>query len=419
MSCRRLYLAVGILSLAFLDAAALAGEAVCPLPAADVDKAVRAFSAMSTVFQDPRCTNCHGAVNPFAADGGHAGGKITLDNTLRPLGESRAALVEALTRANGAPPNDAAIADAEAALRTFRSTDGPLTDRAAIQDILKLGGLEEVASAACAECHQNSPARWRLATSLWAGKSEEELCEFFQKTMDVSGFLQHITEDQSGFIPAGFRGDRGLNAFGKGFLKQETGRDFTPMPPKGLSAAAFVEAANRWIDGLGGEFHKPPSCGCSVKNYRLTMKGEVDIRVAGGAGASKSKLEQAFDLAFAKEGRFSGQASRPVSIVNTMNAGGASCRTEITVDQVLDIAGRVDEKSSDLTMTLTSNGQSRPSVSVCVVAGRRISTPVPATKSDQQVTSWEMPAEVDRPKTVTIPFGGAGQFTGEMVVQRR
>ena len=32
------------------------------------------FTSMALVFRNPRCINCHGAVDPFAANTSHAGG---------------------------------------------------------------------------------------------------------------------------------------------------------------------------------------------------------------------------------------------------------------------------------------------------------------------------------------------------------
>ena len=46
-------------------------EDSCRLTSDQKMKAVKAFKALSPIFQDQRCLSCHGAVNPFTVDGGH------------------------------------------------------------------------------------------------------------------------------------------------------------------------------------------------------------------------------------------------------------------------------------------------------------------------------------------------------------
>ena len=54
--------------------------AMCPLSDSQQRSAPPAFAAMAPVFQNARCLNCHGGVNPFVGEqaGGHRGGKMQI-----------------------------------------------------------------------------------------------------------------------------------------------------------------------------------------------------------------------------------------------------------------------------------------------------------------------------------------------------
>lgn len=49
---------------------------VCPLSPEKEKHSIDTFAKPMPVFTHPRCINCHGGVNPFAANGNHLGGRI-------------------------------------------------------------------------------------------------------------------------------------------------------------------------------------------------------------------------------------------------------------------------------------------------------------------------------------------------------
>src|SRR5215472_12584156 len=58
------------------------GDPVCPLSEEQTQKAIAAFAELAPIFQQPRCINCHGAVDPFDKPGTHPGGDLDRkDNT--------------------------------------------------------------------------------------------------------------------------------------------------------------------------------------------------------------------------------------------------------------------------------------------------------------------------------------------------
>jgi hypothetical protein len=66
-------LPLALLARSTLPPAALAqvypDDIVCPLSDEQAQKSIQAFDKIAQVFTgEPRCVNCHGAVNPFGAD---------------------------------------------------------------------------------------------------------------------------------------------------------------------------------------------------------------------------------------------------------------------------------------------------------------------------------------------------------------
>jgi len=127
------------------------GGSSCPLTLPEQIKSVKAFAEMMPAFRHPRCSNCHGGVNPFVepAIGKHRAGAMNP----RPEG--------------------------------------------------------------CQECHDQLPGWDVPGPPMFfAGRSDEAICmqvkEFGGTGPD---FVEHIRHDHNGiqFIAAGFKGDRALD----------------------------------------------------------------------------------------------------------------------------------------------------------------------------------------------------------------
>jgi len=192
----------------------LAGSAPsCPLSLPEQVKSVKAFAKMMPVFRHPRCTNCHGGVNPFVEQevGGHRGGAME-------------------------PP--------------------PPFNR------------EQ-----CQECHDQLVG-WDIPGTplFFAGKSDEEICMQVKAFAETGhSFVEHIRHDHGliQFIAAGFKGDRALD--------QQSLADYDVVvdKPPGTQEQ-LTEKARTWVKAMGGEgkFEGSPECGCVKPRIELTMSSD-------------------------------------------------------------------------------------------------------------------------------------------------
>ena len=185
----------------------------CPLSLAQQVKSVKAFAEMMPVFRHPRCTNCHGGVNPFLEEeaGNHRGGAMV-------------------------PPPP------------FNSEQ-------------------------CQECHDQLKG-WDIPGTplFFAGKSDEEICMQVKAFAETGhSFVEHIRHDHGGiqFIAAGFNGDRALDA------QSLADHDVVIERPPGTQEQ-LTEKARNWVRAMGaeGEFPGSPECGCVKPKIELNMSSK-------------------------------------------------------------------------------------------------------------------------------------------------
>lgn len=233
-------------------------QPVCPLSEDQTQKSIQAFAALAPIFREPRCINCHGAVDPFSENGGHVGGKREL-----------------LKDADGNP-----------LLASFND---------------------------CQNCHSLLPG-WRVPDPdmFFTGKDTvglSKLMRYHFPNAQASGnsFLEHMTHDNNGnihFIDAAFKGLR-------------ADPDLTAQPPAGWNHPLLIQRSKAWVDAMGGRFHGDYDCGCSPQHYDLELDYEV-IRDLSGLpgmagqydtktqGQNLSALE--IPLRATAPGKFQGQA---------------------------------------------------------------------------------------------------------------
>ena len=123
----------------------------CPLSLPEQVKSVKAFAEMMPVFRHPRCTNCHGGVNPYVEP---------------EIGNHRAGAME--------PPDEG-----------------------------------------CQDCHDQLPGwTVPGAAMFFAGRSDEAICMQVKEFAGTGpDFVEHIRHDHDGiqFIKTGFKGDHALD----------------------------------------------------------------------------------------------------------------------------------------------------------------------------------------------------------------
>ncbi len=227
----------------------------CPLTVRQETKAAKAFKNLAPVFQEPRCLNCHGAVNPFSRTGGHGGGYIDIRKEAQQF-LKMPNLQTSLTV--GADPDGTRTAKAIAQLREIAESASEISDT----DLIRQKAFDPMRKA-CKECHISS---WIIPMrhNHFVGRSATDMCVHMKTSILTNQpdlFLRHMQDDE--LVREGFKGRRGLlDAIG-------------PEPPT-ISFATLEKYANEWIDAMGGKFHRPPDCGCVVHgDYILEFSSKI------------------------------------------------------------------------------------------------------------------------------------------------
>lgn len=254
MTADRAARAVASLAAAFcillLAARVMAADERCGLTTEQQVAAVKAFKALSPIFQDPRCLNCHGAVNPFSVNGGHAGGYIDI------RAEARKFLERADPAVNVGPdPTGQARARDIQRIRAIADSRTEITDN----DVVRAKAFD-VMREVCSGCHVSG---WTIPMShnYFVGRDWKALCRHMKtaddtKTRDL--FLRHMQDDTLKLIPEAFKGQRGLT-------------DAPAPEPPAMSFDTMVRHVNDWIAAMDGRY-QPPECGCEVDGILLEIR---------------------------------------------------------------------------------------------------------------------------------------------------
>ena len=206
-----------------LSPAALAqstDDSECPLSDEQAQKSVEAFNKIAQVFtEQPRCVNCHGAVNPFGPNAykTHGGGDFWPVMKTEPNPDT------------GEPETSPDIA------ASFRQ---------------------------CQVCHNAFPGTWATPPPnlSFVGKDAFTLCtQQRDRFSDARDFITHIETDadpNNPFVQEAFTGRMGLNTIGRSLAKKY------PAPPVGVTHQDLIQMAHDWVDALGGKFQGGRTCGC-------------------------------------------------------------------------------------------------------------------------------------------------------------
>lgn len=277
---RSAWFGFSLISMIGLQSEARADSFVCPLSQEHSQRAVDAWKPIyQTLTGEPRCANCHGGIDPFAADAGskHAGGKFS-----------------PVMAADGSVNVD----------KTFQP---------------------------CAGCHSGLPG-WRMAPRalFFAGKDAPTLCrQQRQRFADPSEFLGHMDNDNGGtaFIATAFAGTRGLNDYAKSLLK-DANMAYKPQPPS-IGRAAYEQQTNAWIDAQDGKFLGGEDCGCQPLQYaiHLVVKDQISGEGTHESGFMSLSAASSGDvpIQFQDGGQFSGSATLPRQVTGSIASPKVSC----------------------------------------------------------------------------------------------
>ena len=200
-------------------------DSVCPLTDDQTEKSIRAFDKIANVFtKEPRCVNCHGAVDPFGADANRTHGGGPIDRIMK-------------TERN----------------EISGELDTTVDLAATVQQ--------------CQSCHSAFSEGWTTppAAFFFVGKDALTLCKFERDFFsEASDFINHIERDP--LILEAFTGRMGLNDDGRRLMLPPYvfARRSVPYPatPTGVTHRALIQMARDWVDAQGGRFQGNQECGC-------------------------------------------------------------------------------------------------------------------------------------------------------------
>jgi hypothetical protein len=248
-----------LVGIACWPSSARGAEDSCRLTSDQKMKAVKAFKALSPIFQDQRCLNCHGAVNPFTVDGGHAGETVDI------VQEAKKFLAQSDPGTGLIDSTGPRAARELQGIREIADSDVEISDI----DLIRLKAQVPMQTK-CRECHVS---KWDLPLrhNHFAGRSWKQICVHMKTsdfTDDPVAFLRHMQDDAQ--VLLGFKGQRGLL-----------------QPPRAVPPAMSFDTmarhANDWVAAMGGEFYQPAECGCEVDGLALRFEHRIVTNPESGS----------------------------------------------------------------------------------------------------------------------------------------
>jgi hypothetical protein len=238
----------------------------CRLTSNQKMKAVKAFKALSPIFQDPRCLNCHGAVNPFIVDGGHPEYIDIVEEAKKFLGQSDAG---ASTISGNGPGQYRELQS----IREIADSEAAVSDN----DVIRVKAQAPMQNR-CRECHVSAWDPIPHRVNHFVGRTWKQICMHL-KTSSLTNtpvaFLRHMQSDAQ--VMLGFHGRRGLLNPPK-------------AEPPSMPFDTMAKHANDWIDAMGGHFYQPAECGCEVEGLALEIRHRLFTNP--DSGSSKAGFAQ-------------------------------------------------------------------------------------------------------------------------------
>jgi hypothetical protein len=259
-------------------------DLVCPLSEEQQNNSKSAWAALFPIFKHDRCSNCHGKLNPFAAD---------LDT-------------ERHDRMRIEPSGIGEI--------------DPTVDDAATFDI-------------CQSCHEHvaPPGRWKVPpvrpkNQQWWNQDLDELCRTQHKNLTPLQFMGHNTNDH--LIQEAFLGTMALNEDAQSVV--------TPPYPKQSPGthAAFLQLIRTWLAAQGLDDASPRwqgdkvDCGCLPVHYEIVIDTILFSFPVYPGCDGQSEYNETVPITFTAEDHYTGEGSGTFTVSNL------ACSNGCTIDYV-------------------------------------------------------------------------------------
>ena len=298
---------------------------ICPLSDKQQQDSIQKFAEMMPTFTYPRCINCHGAMNPFAANTNHVGGRI---------GPKFKEMIE---------HDDILDKDIKLVVPDLDDPDFFLNR--------------------CKDCHSafTGSRGWTIppVKVYFVGKDSVQLCKQMKREFGARliEFVDHLDHDELGFIQEAFRGTRGLDENGQATYLNVTGKEFKPEPPP-ITQAAFVEQGKAWLEAMGyhGEGTKGGlTCGCQPHKYMLKGSADITWFYTPGTPFLTGHADVEIPIQFNDDASFNGETKVDLNFSGTTDVGGTKCSWTMTdKGQIWKAKGNIDSGEMNVTFTIIS-----------------------------------------------------------------
>lgn len=298
---------------------------ICPLSDKQQEDSIRKFSEMMPTFTHPRCINCHGAINPFAANTKHIGGRI---------GPKFKEIIE---------HDDILGKDIKLVVPDVEDPD--------------------IFLKRCQDCHSafTGSRGWSIppVNIYFVGKDSIQLCKQIKREFggELQQFVDHLDHDELGFIQEAFRGTRGLDNNGQATYLNETGNEFKPEPPP-ITQTAFVEQGKAWLEAMGysGNGVKGGiTCGCQPHHYILKGGADIVWFYVPGTPFLTGHADVEIPIQFNDDASFTGETKLDVNFSGMTDVGGTKCSWTMTdKGQIWKVKGNIDSGEMNVTFTIIS-----------------------------------------------------------------
>lgn len=318
--------------LILIASAGVHSEEVCTIPEEQTKRQADAFSKIAVVFtQEPRCVNCHGAIDPFARNTKHGGGQQDRKDN-------------------------------------FSSTFKP-----------------------CLECHIDPAEGWFLPppagrdpedNQMFAGKIDVDLCKQIKTHSSMGGFESHIRTDDRKFIDVAFEGTRGLNDTGQDMVD-----NYKPIPPT-ITHDELIKLATDWVELWTempfGEWPNPPECGCKPQQYALQLHYKSTVQSSQGGVTVEQDQDGQTDvpLEFHPQGEFSGSGTLSAVVKGFMIMPGGRCQAAGLNQMAVKVEGKVDQLHKNIHIKTAWASPGTHTTGTCTMNGITVSQASPGQPFD-------------------------------------
>ncbi len=330
---------------------------VCSLSDRQQQAAPRAFGAMMPTFQDPRCINCHGVVNPVTG-AKHGGGPRRVDEC-----------------------------DDCHELKGWRTPDPA-------QFFVRKDSVE-----ICKQMKKQLPDASAFLAHITEDRGMTPFIQVaFKGTRSLNDLGQQTYEDYA-------------------YEVFKVHKKYKPEPPKSGTHDDFITAGEGWVIAMGGKFTGDEECGCVPHHYSLSidMKTIQDSHLSASVTHIELSGHTDIPLEFKDDGSFIGEAPLPMTQTGYTQAVNIQCTMKGSLTMTFLAKGRAED-SKPILHLVVSNRVTGGSVTTTCNNGISGNSPYESSSSAEELV-WDMPSFVGMDQDYPLPLQHLPDFTSSLKIR--